>query len=59
MWHDSRDHAVELKDGSDFDEERREVGGGGRGGCSWAGTNAGDFDDVGPGDEKGGVVLPL
>lgn len=53
MRDDAGDHAVQLEDGGDFDEEGREGGGlRRRGGGAWAGADAGDFDVVGPGDEQ-------
>lgn len=59
MWHNSGDHAVKLKDSGDFEDEGWEICGSRGVSGPRPGTNSGDFDNVGPGNEEGRVVLPL
>lgn len=52
-------HTIQLENSCDFDHEGREVCC--AGGCCrpWSFTNTGDLDEVGPGYEKGRVILPM
>ena len=56
MRDNTRDHAVELEDGSDLDEQRREIRARRLAGAR---TDARDLDVVCPADEERVLVLPV
>lgn len=58
MRDDAGDHAVELEDGSDLHDERRQARSVCAGGAR-AGAHSGDFDVICPGDDERKVVLPM
>lgn len=58
MRDNAGDHAVELEDGSDFHDERRQTRGVRAGGAR-AGAYSSDLDVVRPGDNEREVVLPM
>ena len=57
MWHNARDHTVELEDCCDFYEQRWKVGSGGA--FAWTSADARDLDLVGPAYEECRFVLPV
>ena len=57
MWDYARDHAIQLEDSRDLDEEGGKVGGGG--GLARTCAHPGNFDLVCPADEEGVLVLPV
>ena len=59
MGYNTRDHAIHLKRGCDFNHKWGEVRSGRSGVYSWSGADSGNFDVVCPCDEEGGVVLPV
>ena len=59
MRYNTRDHAIHLKRGCDFNHKGGEVCSGRSGAYPWSGANSSNFDVVCPCDEEGGVVLPV
>jgi hypothetical protein len=57
---DARDHAVDLEDGRNLDVELRRVKTDAElTALAFALLDSGNFDEVGPGDEKRVIVLPV